>query len=252
MLTLWLPAYAAAQSGKPDLARAESLVREGKAAQAYDLLQAFEPQAAGDPDFDYWLGVAALEAGKPDKATIALERTLIVNPDFVGARLDLARAYFALGDLPRARLEFNTVLEQDPPAAARATVERYLAEIDTRTQAKTIQWLAYVDATVGRDTNVNNSTREASVFVPLFGLNLALASTSIKAADNYFGLGGGAEVAATVSPEVGLFAGLDYKGRLNQHEDPFDYQLRRPGGAAARQRTGPLPLRAFPRPLLSR
>src|SRR5688572_11334977 len=150
-LTLCAPAAAAQPATAADLTRAEALVREGRAAEAYELLLPKEAESAGDADFDYWLGISALEAGKPDKASIALERVLIVNPDFVGARLDLARAYFALGDYERARVEFKTVLEQDPPPAARETVERYLTEADLLARAKQRRWTAYLDATLGYD-----------------------------------------------------------------------------------------------------
>ena len=50
---LSLPAYAAEPSAAPDLSRAETMVREGRAAEAYALLLAREAEAAGDPDFDY-------------------------------------------------------------------------------------------------------------------------------------------------------------------------------------------------------
>ena len=221
--TLWLPVQAAVQSAAPDLPRAESLLKEGRAQAAYDLLQAHEVEFAGTADFDYLLGVAALEAGKPDKASIALERALIVNPNFVGARLDLARAYFELRDYERARLEFRTVLEQDPPPAARETVERYLAEIDSRVQARQRTWTAYLEGTVGYDSNVNTSTSQGSVFVPLFGLTLALAPTSVKGSASYFQMGAGGEVVLPLGDEVGLFTGIDMRYRLNSRNEEYEY-----------------------------
>src|SRR5688572_2285895 len=175
MFALWLPLQAAAQGAGPDLKKAEALLRGSRAADAYELLRRFEADFAGDPEFDYLFGVAALETGRPDQASIALERALIVNPDFVGARLDLARAYFALKDFDRAKLELNTLLGQNPPPAARETIDRYLAEIDTRVRTRQRRLTAYLETTLGYDTNVNNSTSTSSVFVPLFGVNLALA-----------------------------------------------------------------------------
>ena len=222
-LTLCLPAYAAEPSAAIDLSQAETMVREGRAAEAYALLLAREAEAAGDPDFDYWLGVAALESGKPDKASIALERVLLVRPDFVGARLDLARAYFALGDYERATLEFKTVLEQDPPPAARETVERYLRETDYLVRSKQRRWTAYLEAAVGYDTNVNNATGSNTVFVPIFGANLTLAPTSVKSSDGYFGVGGGGEVTLPLTEESLVFAGLDYRHRIHLSEKDFDF-----------------------------
>jgi tetratricopeptide (TPR) repeat protein len=212
-----------AQQVAPDVARAEALVRAGKAADAFALLEPYEFDFAGKLDFDYWYGVAALESARPDKATLALERALAVNPDFVAARLDLARAYFALGDLERARTEFDVVMKQNPPAPARLTVERYLAEIDRRTEVRLTRWSAYLEGTIGRDTNVNNSTSQSSISVPLFGLTFQLAATSIKTPDNYLIGGGGVEVFRTVSDGLGVFAGLDIRQRINQRQDTFDY-----------------------------
>ncbi len=206
----------------PDLAKAEALVREGRPAEAYDLLQAREAEMAGDAEFDYWLGIAALEAGKPDKATLALERALIVNPDFVGARLDLGRAYFALGDYPRARLEFKTVLEQDPPAGARESIQRYMAEMDTRAKLRQPRITGYLDGTLGYDSNVNASTGSSSVFVPLFGLNLALAPTSTKQSDKFLSLGAGLEIAVPLTDELSAFTGADARYRVNSKQDEFD------------------------------
>src|SRR5260221_6187151 len=77
-----------------DIARAKALVDQGKPAEAYEILAPLEDKLSGDVEFDYLLGVAALDSGKPDRATLAFERVLAVNPNFAGARLDMARAYF--------------------------------------------------------------------------------------------------------------------------------------------------------------
>ena len=82
---------------------ADALIKSGKPDEAYSLLEPFEFERSGEVRFDYLLGVAALDSGKPDKATLAFERVLLVDPDFAGARMDMARAYYQLGDLQRAR-----------------------------------------------------------------------------------------------------------------------------------------------------
>ena len=106
--------------------RANALARQGNAAGAFALLEPLEPQRAGEIDFDYALGTAALDSGKPDRATIALERILAVDPNFAGARLDLGRALFAMGSDDLAKNEFETVLGQNPPAAVKPLIEKYL------------------------------------------------------------------------------------------------------------------------------
>jgi len=69
---------------------------------------------AGNLDYDYLLGIAALDSGQPDKASLALERVLAVTPDYVGAGSILARAYFALaimnGRKPSSRRAGSRIL----------------------------------------------------------------------------------------------------------------------------------------------
>ena len=76
---------------------AESLILAGRPSEAYVLLQPSEFVRSGEKRFDYLLGISALDSGKPDKATLALERVLAVDPNFAGARLDMARAYYPVG-----------------------------------------------------------------------------------------------------------------------------------------------------------
>lgn len=94
---------------------ADALLNARKPADAYNLLEPLDFEYSGNVRFDYLLGIAALDSGHPDKATLALERVLSVDPNFAGARLDMARAYFQLGDLPRAKTELEAVMKQDPP-----------------------------------------------------------------------------------------------------------------------------------------
>ena len=115
---------------------ADALIKDGKPADAYALLEPLEFDRAGEVRFDYLLGIAALDSGKPDKATLAFERVLAVDPNFAGARLDMARAYYQLGDMPRAKTEFETVLKLNPPEAARATIQNYLGAIAAQEVAK--------------------------------------------------------------------------------------------------------------------
>lgn len=126
----------AQQARAKSLREADALIRNGKPAEAYALLEPLESGRSGEVRFDYLLGIAALDSGKPDKAVRALERVLAIDPDFTGARLDMARAYYQLGDLPRARSEFETVLKRNPPENVQATINKYLAAMDSGAQAK--------------------------------------------------------------------------------------------------------------------
>lgn len=204
-----------------DLGKADALLKAGKARESYTLLAPHEYEMAGNVDYDYLLGIAALDSGKPDKASLALERVLAVNPDYVGARLDLARAYFALADYERAKTEFEAVQTQNPPPNAKIVIEQYLAAIDKKQNPATAV-TGYLEGSLGYDTNVNTATAASQVFIPLFGASLSLDNASLAARDNYLTLGGGLEISHPVKPGLSLFAGVDAKKRLNFFKDTFN------------------------------
>ena len=206
-----------------DLEKADALMKQGKAAEAYSLLEPFEFEQSGNIKFDYLLGIAALDSGKPDKATIAFERVLAVDPNFAGARIDMGRAYFALGDFTRAKTEFETVLTQNPPPAARATIDKYMVAIEKQESAKKTKGTGYIEASVGHDSNVNYATSQSQIGVPALGnLIFTLNPTGVKAPDDYLGLAFGGEVNHQVNPTLGLYAGADVHNRTNSTQDRFD------------------------------
>ena len=206
-----------------DLDKADALMKEGKAAEAYSLLEPFEFEQSGNIRFDYLLGIAALDSGKPDKATLAFERVLAVDPNFAGARVDMGRAYYQLGDFTRAKTEFETVLTQNPPPAAKATIDNYLAAIEKQESAKKTKATGYIEAGIGHDSNVNFATSQSQIAVPALGnLIFTLSATGVKAPDDYLGYAFGGEVTHQVNPKLGLYAGADVRSRSNSTQDQFD------------------------------
>lgn len=213
----------AAIAQQAEIARAQQLLNQNKPAEAYEYLLPFEDRYAGNVDFDYLLGISALDSGKSDKATLAFERVLAVNPNFAGARLDMARAYFQLGDADRAKAEFLTVRELNPPAQAQGVIAQYLDAIDKIERAKKRSLRSYVEFQVGRDTNVNNSGTASTVSVPaLGGLIFTLSPTNIKRPDSFKAVGAGAEFNYQFRPNLGAYAGADFRQRANFTQDTFD------------------------------
>jgi tetratricopeptide (TPR) repeat protein len=221
------PAHRAVQT-RPDaqhkiLLEAKALIDSGKPADAYALLEPFEFERSGEVGFDYLLGVAALDSGKPDKATLAFERVLTVNPDFAGARMDMARAYYQLGDLQRARAEFQIVLQQNPPQAARVTIKEYLDEISGRLSPQRTRISGYVAGTIGHDSNVNNSTSLSQISIPALPGSLAtLNPANVKAPDNYLGVAAGSEITHSLDDKWGLYAGADLLQRAYNRQTGFN------------------------------
>ena len=92
----------------------KSLLEQGKPAEAYALGRN-TPEALGDPAFDFYFGIAATDSGHAGEGVLALERYMLNFPDNANARLELARAYFTLGEDARAREEFENVRKSNPP-----------------------------------------------------------------------------------------------------------------------------------------
>jgi tetratricopeptide (TPR) repeat protein len=156
LLALSLAAHA--DPAGDSLAQARALMDAGKPADAYVLLAAQEAESAGDEDFDYLLGIAALDSGRPAEAVFSLERVLAVDPGFLGARMELARARFDSGDAPGARAQFQYLLAQSPSPATRTVIERYLGALDRRNVARSNELRRYLDLGTGYDSNANGAT----------------------------------------------------------------------------------------------
>lgn len=205
---------------------AEEMMRAGKPADAYTLLEPLEFDRAGEVRFDYLLGIAALDSGKPDKATLAFERVLAVDPNFAGARLDMARAYYQLGDLPRAQTEFQEVLKQNPPEAAKVTIQKYLDAIAAIEQARQTRIGGYVEGVVGHDSNIANSSTQTFTFAPnspwsgLFPGNQLPPAAKLTGA--YEGINAGVEISRSLNANWGVFAGADLRQHGNRVQTDYD------------------------------
>ncbi len=126
VLMALLTVQGAALAVAVDLSRARQLIGEGRYQDAYELLLPFEPQARNDAAFNLLLGEAALRTQRAEQAKALFERSLAGQPDLVEAHLGLGRAYLALGDYARAKIEFETVFRFDGlPADLQEQAEIY-------------------------------------------------------------------------------------------------------------------------------
>ena len=203
------------------MVEARALLRNGQPLAAYDALMKMEYEGSGDVEFDYLLGVAALEAGKPDKATLALERVLESNPNYAGARIDMGRAFMLLGDAVRAQEEFTAVLELNPPDVVRERVEGFMAEMAQRAAVAKTNWSGFFGITLGRDSNVNNAPSNAEQFIPGFN-TVVLDPDSVETPSNYSALAGRIQVDHHLNDRFGVYAGLDLTLRRNFQAPQFD------------------------------
>ena len=169
-----------------DLEQALSLLGAGDAEQAYLLLAPDEETEAGNPNFDYLLGLAALDSGRPGRAVFALERVLAADPTHARARAEIARAYFQLGELDTARGEFEAVKLQGVPPQVAEAMQRFLTAIDQRVDGNRRMLRGYIEAGLGYDSNINSATDQRNIAVPAFGgLIFTLSDDGVEESDGF-------------------------------------------------------------------
>ncbi|MBX3491458.1 MAG: DUF560 domain-containing protein [Parvibaculum sp.] len=200
-LALGLALLAAGTAGAGALDEARQKMAAGDAAGAYEILKPEERAHAGNPDFDYMLGLAAIDSGHAPEAVAAFERVLAVKPDHLQARAELGRAYIALAEPEAARRELATVEAQgNVPPEVRATINRYVTALDTGLSGGGTEIKGNLRVTAGWDSNINNSTSDARILIPAFaGLGFATLGPGAVSQDSAF-----AEVAGRVSVRHGI------------------------------------------------
>lgn len=202
-------------------ARARLAANDAKA--AYALLAPLETARAGQPEFDYLLGIAALDAGEPTRAIFALERVLVVQPGNTLARAEIARAYLAAGEVEAARSELVQVRASAIPEAAVPAVDRLLNAISQIQAQQGTQWRGYVEAGLGYDSNANSATAAGQIAVPAFGGALfTIDPASMRRHDRFASLGAGGGVRVPLEPDLAFSANVAAAYAANHRHERFD------------------------------
>jgi len=200
--------------------QAQQLISAGNSQQAYELLLAQEVHGAGEINFDYVLGTAAVDSGKTDQAIFMLLRVINQQPKHAGARIELGRAYYANGDLEDAKKQFARVLEQNPPPLAKLLAEQHLVVINKRLRAQRSALVPYIDFRVGFDTNANGATDNEQPYRGIAGVssglqNLTLNPNSLEKESSFALLNTGLSYSNQFKPRWTLRTGGGLKLRNN-------------------------------------
>ncbi len=154
------PSYAIDESV---LLAAQNMISNGQSVDALDLLNPHEEEYAGNKEYDYLYGLALLDTGEAPAAVFAFQRVLAIEPNFAGARLELGRSYFDMGQMQRAQREFLIVLNQSPPKNVSDVIDKYMAAIESRSLKNRKGWKGFLQLGLGDDSNVNNATDLTSI-----------------------------------------------------------------------------------------
>ena len=187
-LCLSLPAVAASF----DMKQLSSLFDLYKRKQAYDYASNYLSEQEGNPYFDYYYGVSAIDSGFASQGVFALERMLLIFPQDPVARLELARGYFVLKEYARSRQEFEEVLAMNPPDSVKRTTYLYLDKIRLEEARYKTTVSGFAEVGAGYDTNVNSA--------PGDNFNGALTPDSLEQEDNYYNVAAQFQVVHPFSP----------------------------------------------------
>ena len=210
-----------------EVADARDLVRNRQPERAFALLEPLEATRAGDIEFDYLLGIAAFDAKRYDRAVIAFERVLLNDPRFASARLDLARAYYAMGADDLARQEFERLLQANPSPEGEKVIRDYLEAIENRRKGPQRRFTAYVEVGGGHDNNLSSTTPDfTNAINGAFGMpGVTPTGNSILRSAPYASLSGGATAAIPTAMGLELLGSLDLRARQYGRYSDFDYSL---------------------------
>ncbi|XQW85199.1 surface lipoprotein assembly modifier [Thalassotalea piscium] len=144
------------------------------------LTDQYSDQYLGEPEFDFILGVAALESNRVDLSVFALERVVNNKPTWQDAKLYLAKAYFDTAN-------YQSAIEQCENILATIDGSNKLYPLAVNLCSKANQKLARqstffrqgIKASFGHDSNINAGTQEERIFLPILDdfINLDEAST---------------------------------------------------------------------------
>ena len=224
ILTAFSSVGAFAQGDEAVLDSARKLLAAGNAKQAFQELSAVQSRMSGMPEFDYLLGVAALDSGRIDDAIIAFERVLALVPNHAGAQMDLARAYYAAGSFDLAEAAFLKLQASNPPPAAQIAINRYLETLKARRLLIQAGWSGYTELGIGYDTNITgvpgNFGAAAAQSFNIIGI-VATGNAVERESPYVQGVIGG-EYHYPVSRGWSFFGGGELRGRYYTHETDFN------------------------------
>jgi len=204
------------------------LMEENKFVEAYRLGKQ-NPDQLGDPQFDFYYGIAALDAGAPGEGVLALERYNLTYPDNRNARFNLARGYYIIGELQRARDEFEGLLSE-ATGEERAAIDRFLDAIRARQAIYQPTANLWLEAGGGYDSNINVGVNNNSqVGIPGLGSFVPLSnSVAVKESDWFISYAGGVQGSLPIEPGVALYGAASFDARnyaqsINDQFDLFNY-----------------------------
>lgn len=199
------------------------LIKSQQYVQAYELLEPLESEYAGNSEYDLLFGIAALETGNITRSIFALERVIETQPDNIEALALIAKAHFMSGEIQVSKAELQSVLDADIPAETKESIYRLMSVIDEELSDTENHVNAFIEFTIGHDSNVNSATNSTQVAIPAFGGTVFKLSNSATKLDATFITPAiGINFSKGLNNNLYLFGGATFNHRTNWQQHHFD------------------------------
>jgi hypothetical protein len=165
------------------LGEARRLLDAGKASVAADVLERRLLDFAGNPDFDYLLGLALYQAGQLGAAQFALERVLMTKPDHVDARLKLGQIAVERGDGKYANEVLKPLVEERLAPDKRKVLAETRQKAASATTRDGLSVRGYVLGGIGWDDNVTGGPNYTTLLIPGLGPRPTSLGSAAQASD---------------------------------------------------------------------
>lgn len=194
-------------------AQAVKLLDQGQAEEAYRLLQAKHATGQDDVETTFLLGQSAMLLKRPAEAARLYEGILAKDPKLPRVRLELGRAYAAMGKTEKAQEQFQAVLVDTPPPAVGENIRKFLASMESQKK-----WNVRGSAGYIYDSNVNAGPPVNTVL--MFGVPFQLDKDSKEKSDSGYTASLEAGYLLDLSNNVTLQADVSYNrvGYEHLHE----------------------------------
>jgi len=225
LFVIWLCLAVFPLNAATNWRHAETLINQGDAAAAYQLLLPLESELAGNVAYDALLAKSAHRSGNYTEAIFAYERLLATMPNHQEARLQLANIYYRLGETASASAAYQRLLDSNPSAAIQSSAKQQMTAIQDGLRFHTTQASGYLGIKFGYDTNVNSATDETELVLPDHGSGTTtsnLAGAFREQSDIFASLFGGVNVDHQLSRGISIYGKGRISKRRNRDERDFD------------------------------
>ncbi|MFP4487054.1 MAG: tetratricopeptide repeat protein [Campylobacterales bacterium] len=163
--------YAETPNNDKQVQEAIDNYRNKQFSKSYNLFNEAISRYGQNPQLFFYYGRSALETKRYEQAIEAFEKVLILNPSHTRTKLELARAYYEIGQYDEAKRLLESA-QSDPalPAKVKKSVKNLLTNISMKKKESIINGFAMIG--VNYDSNVYADTGETEFGVPLLNINV--------------------------------------------------------------------------------